>query len=174
MKAVLLAAKNQVGSVSIPLDIVSSLNETILAWKDINKNNWEALLATIPESSQNILGERDDFNNKGIADRLHLIQEVNKEILNNSFAIIENNELLRENERISQQQIKEQLKLKEQEWEKLLESIELAKSSGASDEVIRLMQESLSNLDKEINKFLEKERIIKFTTEISLIEKWYS
>ena len=36
------------------------------------------------------------------------------------------------------------------------------------------MQESLSTLDKEINKFLEKERIIKFTTEISLIEKWYS
>ena len=67
--------------------------------------------------------------------------------------------------------IKEQLKLKEQEGEKLLESIELAKSSGASDEVIRLMQESLSNLDKEINKFLEKERIIKFTTEISLDEK---
>ena len=67
MKAVLLAAKNQVGSVSIPLDIVSSLNETILAGKDINKNDWEALLATIPESSQNILGERDDFNNKGIA-----------------------------------------------------------------------------------------------------------
>ena len=151
--------------------MVSSLNETILSGKDINKNDWEALLATIPESTQNILGERDDFNNKGIADRLHLIQEVNKEILNNSFAIIENNELLRENERISQQQIKEQLKLKEQEWEKLLESIELAKSSGASDEVIRLMQESLSNLDKEINKFLEKERIIKFTTEISLDEK---
>ena len=171
MKAVLLAAKNQVGSVSIPIDMVSSLNEIILSGKDINKNDWEALLATIPESSQNILGERDDFNNKGIADRLHLIQEVNKEILNNSFAIIENNELLRENERISQQQIKEQLKLKEQEGEKLLESIELAKSSGASDEVIRLMQESLSNLDKEINKFLEKERIIKFTTEISLIEK---
>ena len=67
--------------------------------------------------------------------------------------------------------IKEQLKLKEQEWEKLLEFIELAKSSGASDKVIRLMQESLSNLDKEINKFLEKERIIKFTTEISLDEK---
>ena len=171
MKAVLLAAKNQVGSVSIPLDMLSSLNETILAGKDINKNDWEALLATIPESAQNILRERDDFNNKGIADRLHLIQEVNKEILNNSFAIIENNELLRENERISQQQIKEQLKLKEQEGEKLLESIELAKSSGASDEVIRLMQESLSNLDKEINKFLEKERIIKFTTEISLDEK---
>ena len=171
MKAVLLAAKNQVDSVSIPLDMVSSLNETILDGKDINKNDWEALLAMIPESSQNILGERDDFNNKGIADRLHLIQEVNKEILNNSFAIIENNELLRENERISQQQIKEQLKLKEQEGEKLLESIELAKSSGASDEVIRLMQESLSNLDKEINKFLEKERIIKFTTEISLDEK---
>ena len=165
MKAVLLAAKNQVGSISIPLDIVSSLNETILSGKDINKNDWEVLLATIPESSQNILGERDDFNNKGIADRLHLIQEVNKEILNNSFAIIENNELLRENERISQQQIKEK------EGEKLLESIELAKSSGASDEVIRLMQESLSNLDKEINKFLEKERIIKFTTEISLDEK---
>ena len=165
MKAVLLAAKNQVCSVSIPLDMVSSLNETILAGKDINKNDWEALLAMIPESTQNILGERDDFNNKGIADRLHLIQEVNKEILNNSFAIIENNELLRENERISQQQIKEQ------EEEKLLESIELAKSSGASDEVIRLMQESLSNLDKEINKFLEKERIIKFTTEISLDEK---
>ena len=133
MKAVLLAAKNQVCSVSIPLDMVSSLNETILAGKDINKNDWEALLATIPESSQNILGERIDFNNKGIADRLHLIQEVNKEILNNSFAIIENNELLRENEIISQQQIKEQLKLKEQEGEKLLESIELAKSSGASD-----------------------------------------
>lgn len=165
MKAVLLAAKNQVCSVSIPLDMVSSLNETILAGKDINKNDWEALLAMIPESTQNILGERDDFNNKGIADRLHLIQEVNKEILNNSFAIIENNELLRENEIISQQQIKEQ------EEEKLLESIELAKSSGASDEVIRLMQESLSNLDKEINKFLEKERIIKFTTEISLDEK---
>ena len=55
--------------------------------------------------------------------------------------------------------------------EKLLESIELAKSSGASDEVIKLMQESLSTLDKEINKFLEKERIIKFTTEISLDEK---
>ena len=171
MKAVLLAAKNQVCSVSIPLDMVSSLNETILAGKDINKNDWEALLAMIPESTQNILGERDDFNNKGIADRLHLIQEVNKEILNNSFAIIENNELLRENERISQQQIKEQLKLKEQEGEKLLKSIELAKSSGASDEVIRIMQESLSNLDKEINKFLEKERIIKFTTEISLNEK---
>ena len=174
MKAVLLAAKNQVGSVSIPIDMVSSLNEIILSGKDINKNDWEALLATISESAQNILGERDDFNNKGIADRLHLIQEVNKEILNNSFAIIENNELLRENERISQQQIKEQLKLKEQEGEKLLESIELAKSSGASDEVIRLMQESLSNLDKEINKFLEKERVIKFTTEISLDEKWYS
>ena len=171
MNAVLLAAKNQVGSESIPLDMASSLNETILAGKDINKNDWEALLATIPESAQNILGERDDFNNKGIVDRLHLIQEVNKEILNNSFAIIENNELLRENERISQQQIKEQLKLKEQEGEKLLESIELAKSSEASDEVIRLMQESLSNLDKEINKFLEKERIIKFITEISLIEK---
>ena len=165
MKAVLLAAKNQVGSVSIPHDMVSSLNETILSGKDINKNDWEALLATIPESSQNILGERDDFNNKGIANRLHLIQEVNKEILNNSFAIIENIELLRENERISQQQIKEQ------EEEKLLESIELAKSSGVSNEVIRLMQESLSNLDKEINKFLEKERIIKFTTEISLDEK---
>ena len=165
MKAVLLAAKNQVGSVSIPLDMVSSLNETILAGKDINKNDWETLLAMIPESTQNILGERDDFNNKGIADRLHLIQEVNKEILNNSFAIIENNELLRENERISQQQIKEK------EGEKLLESIELAKSSGASDEVIRLIKESLSNLDKEINKFLEKERIIKFTTEISLDEK---
>ena len=165
MKAVLLAAKNQVGSVSIPLDMVSSLNETILTGKDINKNDWEALLATIPESVQNILGERDDFNNKGIANRLYLIQEVNKEILNNSFAIIENNELLRENERISQQQIKEK------EGEKLLESIELAKSSGASDEVIRLMQESLSNLDKEINKFLEKEQIIKFTTEISLDEK---
>ena len=89
MKAVLLAAKNQVGSVSIPLDMVSSLNETILAGKDINKNDWEALLATIPESAQNILGERDDFNNKGIADRLHLIQhliqEVNKKILNNSL-----------------------------------------------------------------------------------------
>ena len=127
MKAVLLSTKNQVCSVSIPLDMVSSLNETILDGKDINKNDWEALLAMIPESSQNILGERDDFNNKGIADRLHLIQEVNKEILNNSFAIIENNELLRENERISQQQIKEQLKLKEQEGEKLLESIENCK-----------------------------------------------
>ena len=91
MKAVFLAAKNQVGSVSIPLEIVSSLNETILTGKDINKNDWEALLAMIPESAQNILGERDDFNNKGIADRLHLIKEVNKEILNNSFAIIENN-----------------------------------------------------------------------------------
>ena len=102
MKAVLLSTKNQVGNVSIPLDIVSSLNETILVGKDINKNDWEALLATIPESAQNILGERDDFNNKGIANRLHLIQEVNKEILNSSFAIIENNELLRENERISQ------------------------------------------------------------------------
>ena len=41
MKAVLLAAKNQVGGVSIPLDIFSSLNETILAGKDINKNDWE-------------------------------------------------------------------------------------------------------------------------------------
>ena len=109
-----------------------------------------SFITTIPESTQNILGKRDDFNNKGIADRLHLIQEVNKEILNNSFAIIENNKLLRENEIISQQQIKEQ------EEEKLLESIELAKSSGVSDEVIRLMKESLSNLDKEINKFLEK------------------
>ena len=171
MKAVLLAAKNQVGSVSIPLVMISSLNETILAGKDINKNDWEDLLAMIPESAQNILRERDDINNKGIANRLHLIQEVNKEILNSSFAIIENNELLRENERISQQQIKEQLKLKEQEGKKLLEFIELAKSSGTSDEVIRLIQESLSNLDKEINKFLEKERIIKFTTEISLDEK---
>ena len=69
MKAVLLAAKNQVGSVSIPLDIFSSLNETILSGKDKKKNDWEALLATIPESAQNILGERDDFNNKGIAER---------------------------------------------------------------------------------------------------------
>ena len=41
MKAVLLAAKNQVGSVSIPHDMVSSLNETILSVKDINKNDWE-------------------------------------------------------------------------------------------------------------------------------------
>ena len=41
MKAVLLAAKNQFGSESIPLDMVSSLNETILTGKDINKNDWE-------------------------------------------------------------------------------------------------------------------------------------
>ena len=41
MKALLLVAKIQVGSVSIPLDIVSSLNETILSGKDINKNDWE-------------------------------------------------------------------------------------------------------------------------------------
>ena len=41
MKAVLLAPKNQVGSISIPLDMLSSLNETILAGKDINKNDWE-------------------------------------------------------------------------------------------------------------------------------------
>ena len=73
MKAVLLAAKNQVGSVSIPLDMVSSLNETILAGKDINKNDWEDLLAMIPESAQNILRERDDIKNKRIADRQYLI-----------------------------------------------------------------------------------------------------
>lgn len=72
--------------VSIPVNLALDINESVRKGKTVNKETWEELTAAAPRAEE-ILGERDEFNNKSIAERLRLINELNKALLDEGIEI---------------------------------------------------------------------------------------
>lgn len=79
LKAFAKIAQSQIGAgYSVSVDFQRQINDTVLKGKDINKADWETYTANLPIDALQKLGEREEFNNKTIGQRITLLEEVNQ------------------------------------------------------------------------------------------------
>ena len=80
---------NEQGIYSIPVSFQDQINDTVLKGKDINKADWETMTASLPGQALDILGDREEFNNKSIGERISLLQQVNQLVRENNLLAIQ-------------------------------------------------------------------------------------
>lgn len=144
---------NQSIQISPPsFEMQTSMNEAILKGKDINKSDWESLLSSSPDAEQ-ILGERGDFNNKSIGERISLMEELNRVTQEQAHLAIENyDEWKTAQENISkylQEQIDLTVKQIEIENSKLNSGFISEEQVTKTREKIEELQNELENLTNE-------------------------
>jgi TP901 family phage tail tape measure protein len=81
---------------AIPVSFQDQLNDTVLKGKDISKGDWETLTSFSP-SAENILGDKDSFNNKSIGERISLMQQLNEVIKESNLLAIKEYEINKAN-----------------------------------------------------------------------------
>ena len=107
--------------VSIPVNLALDINESNLKGKTINKETWEELVAAAPQT-ESILGERDEFNNKSIAERLRLTNELNKALLEEGIEIANLDEAQKASYENRKKDIDDQINKQKEYIEKLVEA----------------------------------------------------
>lgn len=148
------------GVYSIPFEIQTGLNETILKGKDINKSDWESMTASVPNAEET-LGSREDFNNKSIGERITLMEEFNQKIQENAQLAIQESEAFKQGAETRKEDIEAQVQglqdeitAREEKIQWMSEDEELAKKNK---ERIEEETEKVKELSDEIQE-LESEK----------------
>ena len=110
-------------TVAIPVSFQTQLNEDILKGKDINKGDWESILSYAPDA-ENILGDRDSFNNKSIGERIELMDQLNAKFFEENKLALENAEIQTEAGKKIIKNIEQQIELKKKQLEQQLQIYE--------------------------------------------------
>lgn len=144
----------QVGSsYKVPVSFQSQINETVLKDKDINKSDWETYTENLPIEALKLLGEREEFNNKTIGQRINLLEKVNELILQeNNLASQSGIEYEKSKEKILEQLDIQEQKLKEQAelQQKIIDDANASEEEWDNAEIeLERIQEKLIELDKE-------------------------
>lgn len=137
--------------VSIPINLALDINESNLKGKTINKEAWEELVAAAPQT-ESILGERDEFNNKSIAERLRLTNELNKALLEEGIEIANLDEAQKESYERRIEQINEEINKQREYLEKLQEVGFSYDKYNTYDEYKKEIKEAERALDSLIEK----------------------
>lgn len=101
---------NQRGIYSIPVSFQDQINDTVLKGKDINKADWENMAAGLPKEALDMLGDRTEFNNRSIGERISLLQQVNQLVRENNLLAIQEYEVNKD----ASEEILENLKKQEE------------------------------------------------------------
>ena len=147
-------------TVAIPVSFQSQLNEDILKGKDINKGDWESILSYAPDA-EDILGDRDSFNNKSIGERIELMDQLNAKFFEENKLALENAEIQTEAGKKIIKNIEQQIELKKKQLEQQLQIYENALKSDYgmySDEEIDDFKNKIEEIRTEIES-LEDEKI---------------
>ena len=152
---------NQNGIYYIPVSFQDQINDTVLKGKDISKGDWTSMLSTISPEGSAILGDREEFNNKSIGERIALLQQVNELNKQNNLLAIQQYDINKSNSQAI-------LDSKKQEEEYIQTQVEskknLLEQSYISQETKEKIQQDLQDLQQRL-KEIEDE---KYTIEIAL------
>ena len=139
--------------VSIPINLAADINETVLKGKTVNKETWEELQASAP-NAEDILGERDEFNNKSISERIRLISDLNN-------ALIEQDEEVAKLDKAQKQSAERRLedtKKLQEEKEKEIENLKEERNTVAkSDAAYQSYSAAISRAENEVNELIAQE-----------------
>ena len=142
--------------VSIPVDLSLEINELVRKGKTINKETWEELVAAAPQT-ESILGERDEFNNKSIAERIRLINELNKALLEEGKEIADIDEAQKE----SYARRKDNIDKRIEDQQKYLQSLmEEKKYAINSAEDYRYYSEAIKKANNELQSLIEQQETL--------------
>ena len=138
--------------VSIPINLALDINETVLKGKTVNKETWEELQASAPNAEE-ILGDRDEFNNKSIAERVRLINDLNK-------ALIEEGQEIAKLDEAQKASYERRLKDTQKEQEEKLKEIKLLeeqRQKSPSDQAYEAYTYSIQRAEKELDGLIARE-----------------
>ena len=141
--------------VSIPVNLALDINESNLKGKTINKETWEELVAAAPQT-ESILGERDEFNNKSIAERLRLTNELNKALLEEGIEIANLDEIQKDSYEKRKKQIDEEINKQKEYLEKLQEIGFSYDKYNTYDEY----KQEIKEAEKALNSLIEKQETL--------------
>ena len=137
---------------SIPVDLTLAINETITKGKTVNKETWESLVASAP-NAEDILGDRNEFNNKSIAERIRLMNELNKVLLEQNQEVIELDEAQKAAAERRLNETKDQIKKQEDYINKLIEQ----RDHFGYDKYDQYTK-AIEKANEELNKLLETQQ----------------
>lgn len=90
VKAAALAATAKTGYAEIPAQLVVSASSNILKGKQLDKDTFDALKDSFSPELAAQMGERQEFNNKTIADRIDLLNRLTSAQMENNRAVLQN------------------------------------------------------------------------------------
>ena len=167
VKAAAEAAKAKIGFVDVPIRLITDTSATIAAGKDVQKSDFEALQNSFSPEISNMLGDRDSFNNKTIAERIDLLHQVinlqleeNRITIQNADSINALNEAALAEYEDERDAIAETIDAKEQ-YLKVLEN-----TFGVPQEVIEEEKRQLEQLKDQLKEMSAEDYVIKVQTQI--------
>lgn len=90
VEAAALAATAKTGYAEIPAQLVVSASSNILKGKQLDKDTFDALKNSFSPELAAQMGERQEFNNKTIADRIDLLNRLTSAQMENNRAVLQN------------------------------------------------------------------------------------
>ena len=167
VKAAAEAAKAKIGFVDVPIRLITDTSATIAAGKDVQKSDFEALQNSFSPEISSMLGDRDSFNNKTIAERIDLLHQVinlqleeNRITIQNADSINALNEAALAEYEDERDAIAKTIDAKEQ-YLKVLEN-----TFGVPQEVIEEEKRQLEQLKDQLKEMSAEDYVIKVQTQI--------
>lgn len=143
---------NQQGIYSIPVSFQDQINDIVLKGKDIAKADWESMTANLPTEALTMLGDREEFNNKSIGERISLLQQVNELVKENNLLAIQQYDKNKEasieilND-LSQQ--RESLERSAENWQRWAETTDTPEAFDQANEKILELQKQIEEISRQ-------------------------
>ena len=150
----LIDADNNTTYISLPVSL--NINEKINKGKDISKNEWDELKEQAPNAEE-VLGDKDSFNNKSIAERLQLMRELNEVIAEQNKAVIDSLPDQIDAQENRKKALREEIELQQEKIDLRKKELE---NSDLPDYAIEKLTEELKEADAELQDLIEDQEAL--------------
>ena len=151
----LIDADNTTSYISLPVSL--NINEKINKGKDLTKNEWDELKEQAP-NAEDILGDKDSFNNKSIAERLQLMRELNEVIAEQNREVVKSLPEQRESQKELNDSLQKQIELQQERTNKLEE--QLKHSDSMPTDAVEKLKEAYAEADAELQDLMQDQEAL--------------
>ena len=151
----LINADNTTSYISLPVSL--NINEKINKGKDLTKNEWDELKEQAP-NAEDILGDKDSFNNKSIAERLQLMRKLNEVIAEQNREVVKSLPEQRESQKELNDSLQKQIELQQERTSKLEE--QLKHSDSMPTDAVEKLKEAYAEADAELQDLMQDQEAL--------------